>query len=47
MIKFAVNAALAVSLSLLGLAAAASEFSTQVAYGNPYLASPVTAKTLA
>lgn len=46
MTRFAINAVFAVSLTLLGLAAAASEFSTQVVQGNPYLATRMAAKTL-
>jgi len=48
MTKFAINAALAASLSLLAVApAAAEEFTAQVAYGDLDLASPAGAKVLA
>lgn len=48
MTKFAINAALAASLSLLAVApAAAEEFTAQVTYGDIDLASPSGAKTLA
>ena len=48
MTKFAINAVLAASLSLLVVApAAAEEFTTQVTYGDLDLASPAGAKVLA
>lgn len=48
MTKFAINAALAASLSLLAAApAAAEEFTAQVPYGDLDLASPSGAKILA
>jgi UrcA family protein len=48
MTKFAINAALAASLSMLAVApAAAEDFTAQVAYGDLDLATPAGAKTLA
>ena len=48
MTKFAINAALAASLSLLAVApAAAEEFAVQIPYGHLDLASPTGAKVLA